>query len=382
MIRRYFLKQSTGVFVAMSPLGGAGCALLPRSGPMTAEMNTLETPDDLEGLVAQLTADVAAAAPSPESPRFPASHLSMQPIDPSRLGVDDLLEVTIWESQGAGLFNVAGGPAQLPAARVDPSGRVFVPFAGFQRAAGATISELRERIRMALEPLTLSPQVDVRLREPRSRLVAVQGAVAAPGIYPIERPTTRLGAMIAQAGGAADSPGRTEVALQRSGEVSRQLLADILRDPRLDIALRPGDQIVLSPIRERFIVLGASSTQAEIAFPTRPLTLLSALATARGLRDFDADPSGVFIFRYEDAAFATSLLAGPAPEGLPAGPGRPIVYRLDLSQPENFFVARSFQMRDGDAIFVTNAPLTEVRKFLQLFNSVVTPVNTVNNFAL
>jgi hypothetical protein len=31
---------------------------------------------------------------------------------------------------------------------------------------------------------------------------------------------------------------------------------------------------------------------------------------------------------------------------------------------------------------VTNAPLTELRKFLQLFNAVVTPVNTVDTFPL
>jgi hypothetical protein len=139
---------------------------------------------------------------------------------------------------------------------------------------------------------------------------------------------------------------------------------------------------VLTPIRERFIAFGASGAQAEFSFPTRPLSLLSALGAARGLRDFDADPTGVFVLRFEDPAVADALLPGPPPEAAPHGPGRPIVYRLDLSQPEGFFVAREFGMRDGDAIFVTNAPLTELRKFLQLFNAVVTPVNTVDTFPL
>jgi hypothetical protein len=31
-------------------------------------------------------------------------------------------------------------------------------------------------------------------------------------------------------------------------------------------------------------------------------------------------------------------------------------------------------MRDGDAIFVTNAPLTELRKFIQLFTATLTPI--------
>jgi polysaccharide export outer membrane protein len=364
--------------MAIALLVVAGCAALPRSGPMTAAMASAERPEDLEGLVTRLTPEVVEAVTAPPPAGFPETFRALTPIDPTRLGVDDVIDIMIWESDGAGLFGAAGGATAIESVTVDPAGRVFLPFAGFQPAAGSTVAALRERLREALEPLTLSPQVDIRLREGRSRTVAVQGAVARPGIYEIDRPTGRLGAMLAEAGGAVDLPERTEVSVQRGDTVGRQILADILADPALDIALRPGDQIILTPIRERFMALGASSVQAELPFPTRPLTLLSAIGAARGLRDFEADPTGVFLFRYEEQSIADALLPGPEPEGLPEGEGRPIVYRLDLSQPESFFVARAFQMRDGDALFVTNAPLTELRKFLQLFNSVVAPVNTID----
>jgi polysaccharide export outer membrane protein len=382
MQRRDFIGRLGACAALTAPLGAAGCAALPRSGPLTVDMRTAERPEDIEGLVAPLTATTAATVSAPPPPGFPAAFTQAAALDPTRIGVDDRLDITIWESEGAGVFNPGGGATMISSAVVDPSGRIFIPFAGMQPAAGATIAQLRERVRRALEPLTLSPQVDVRLSEARSRLVSVQGAVARPGVYPIERSTARLGAMLAQAGGARDLPERVEVAVTRAGVTGRQILADLLEDSSLDIALRPDDQIVLSSIRERFIALGASSTQAEITFPTRPLDLLSAIGAMRGLRDFDADPTGVFLFRYEDQAVADALLPGPEPEGVPQGPGRPIVYRLDLSQPESFFVARAFQMRDGDAIFVTNAPLTELRKFLQLFNSVVAPVNTVDNLSV
>lgn len=378
MHRRDFLVRSTQALSITAVSASFGCAALPRSGPLTADMRTAERPEDLEGLVTPLTAATAAVIESTPPPGFPPHFLSATPIDPTRIGIDDRLDIVIWESGGAGLFNAEGGVTPILSAVVDRNGRIFVPFAGPQPAAGATITELRTRIRNALEPYTLSPQVDVRLGEPRSRTVAVQGAVARSGVYPIERATARLGAMLAQAGGAVDQPERIEVVVHRRGETGRQILADVLEDPSLDIALRPGDQIILTPIRERFVVLGAASVQAELGFPTRPLDLLSAVGAARGLRDFDADPTGVFVFRYEDPNLADSLLPGPAPEGMPAGPGRPIVYRLDLSRPESFFVARQFKIRDGDAIFITNAPLTELRKFLQLFNAVVTPINTVD----
>jgi polysaccharide export outer membrane protein len=376
MRRRRFLQ---GGALALSTATLSGCAALPRSGPLTMDIRgDADDAGALEGLVAPLTAEAAEMATATPPPGFPPAFLSAGPIDPTRLGVDDLLDITIWESEGAGLLNTAGGATAIEGARVDSSGRIFVPFAGHQRAAGSMLSDLRERIRMALEPLTLSPQVDVRLRDPRSRLVTLQGAVARPGVYPIERATARVAEMLAAAGGASEPPERVEVAVERGGVIGRQILAEIFDEPALNIALRPGDLVVLSPIRERFLTLGASSIQAEIPFPSRPLTLLSALGAARGLRDFDADPSGVFLFRYEDPAIADALLPGPVPPGAPKGPGRPIVYRLDLSEPQGFFLARRFAMRDGDAIFVSNAPLTELRKFLQLFNSVVAPVQTVD----
>jgi polysaccharide export outer membrane protein len=153
-----------------------------------------------------------------------------------------------------------------------------------------------------------------------------------------------------------------------------EMLEDIYADPALDIALRPDDVVVLNPIRERFLAIGASSAQAEVPFPTRDLTLLSAIGAVAGLRDFDADPQGVFVLRFEDPAYAEQLLDAPPPPGLPQGDGRPVIYRANLTTPEGLFAARTFMMRDGDAIVASNAPLTELRKFLQIFTSVLTPV--------
>lgn len=333
---------------------------------------------DLEGLVVRLTPDAAKRAQTQTAVGFTEPLLERPPIDTSRIGVGDRLDITVWESQGAGLFNPEGGATTIMAATVDPQGKVFIPYADRQQAAGMTVSELRDRVRVALEPLTLSPQIDIRLSDPQSRLVAIQGAVAQPGVYPITQATVRLAAMIAQAGGATQPAERLEVALRRGGRIARETLSNVFDDPMLDVALRPRDEIVLTPIRERFIVLGATGVQAELTFPSRPLDLLSAIGAAQGLRDLDADPTGVFVFRFEKPAVANALLEGPPPPGFPDGGGRPIVYRLDLSEPDGFFIARRFVIQDGDAIFVTNAPLTELRKFLQLFNAFVTPVNTVN----
>ena len=367
------LSAPRALVLGIAVLALASCAALPRSGPLTADM-TAEDEADIEGLVAPLTAEAAALAANPERRNFPPAFFAASEVDPTRLGVDDVLDIAIWETDESGLFGGSEGAALLSGVAIDGEGRIFVPFVGQVRAAGLTPAALRERIRAALEPLTLSPQVDVRLREARSRTLTVQGAVARPGPYSIERAATRLTPMLALAGGATLPPEQAEVVLRRGDESGSVMLEDLYADPTLDIPVAPHDIVIMNAIRERFVVLGATRVQGEITFPTRDLNLLRALGAARGLIDFDADPSGVFVFRWESPQVADALLAGAQPPGLPPGPGRPIVYRLDMKQPGAFFIAQTFEMRDGDAIFVTNAPLTELRKFLQLFTSVLTPV--------
>lgn len=368
--------------VAMLALGLAACSALPRSGPLAIDIDPNLIEGELQGLVAPLSAQVAEMTAPPPAPGFPQAFLAAPALKTDLLGPDDVVEVTIWEGAEGGLFSAGqGGGVTLPPMRVDGTGSIFVPFAGSVKASGGDAGQLRRRIRQALAPLTLSPEVSVRVVEPFSRRVTLQGAVAAPGAFTIERGVARLTPMLAVAGGPTLPPDQISVVVRRDGRSGAENLARVYADPARDIALRPHDTILLEQKIRRFSVLGAASIQAELEFPGESLNLLGALGAARGLRDLDADPRAIFVFRWEDPALADALLPGPPPEGLPEGPGRPIVYRLNMTDPEALFVARSFQMRDGDAIFVSNAPLAELRKFLQLFTSVLTPVQQTSTLS-
>ena len=90
---------------------------------------------------------------------------------------------------------------------------------------------------------------------------------------------------------------------------------------------------------------------------------VSGFLAGRGCNILDSaqygDPdSGRFFMRVHFAA---------APDGTPGEHGQALTGAFAA-------VAEAFAMRDGDAIFVTNAPLTEFRKFVQLFTAVLTPV--------
>src|SRR5262249_6897332 len=111
----------------------------------------------------------------------------------------------------------------------------------------------------------------------------------------------------------------------------------------------------------------------EIPFEAQGITLAQALARAGGLLDSRADAQGVFIFRFE----AREALAWPREPVETTPEGRvPVIYRIDLNNPATFLVSQSFRISNHDVIYVSNAPLAELQKFLNLLGAVVGPAAT------
>ncbi|SDN85591.1 polysaccharide export outer membrane protein, partial [Methylobacterium phyllostachyos] len=104
------------------------------------------------------------------------------------------------------------------------------------------------------------------------------------------------------------------------------------------------------------------------------ITLAQALAKARGLSDFAADPAGTFIFRFEPASVVRRLSPGSKLLGTPLVP---VVYRIDMRDPNSLFVSQAFRMRNRDLVYVSNAPFTELSKVLSAFSGVTGPLSSV-----
>ena len=86
--------------------------------------------------------------------------------------------------------------------RVSGEGTISLPFIGVVRASGLTEEGLRAEIRRRLEAdYMYNPQVNLFVREYRSRQVAVIGAVGKPGLYSLASETDTLLDMISLAGG-------------------------------------------------------------------------------------------------------------------------------------------------------------------------------------
>jgi polysaccharide export outer membrane protein len=125
---------------------------------------------------------------------------------------------------------------------------------------------------------------------------------------------------------------------------------------------------------QTFSVFGATGKNTAVTFNSEKLSLAEALAKAGGLLDERADPSAVFLFRYEPVSVVRAL-GQPIATGAPPGMS-PVAYRLDLSDANSYLLARRFPVHDKDIVFVADAQSREVFKFFEALSLVVGPVET------
>lgn len=308
----------------------------------------------------------------------------------TRVGVGDTLEVTIWEAAPAALFGTAnldsgiGSMVQtshsntLPGILVGPSGTISIPFAGQVPAAGRSLREIEQEIVRRLQGRAHLPQVMVRIAHNATADVTVLGDVKNPQRVPLTPKGERLLDVIAEAGGTSQPLDRMTIEINRGGTVQRMAARDVVRDPRENIILRSDDVVTALYQPYSFTVMGATGRNDEVHFEGVGLTLAQALGRIGGLQDMRADPRGVFLFRWEKPALLGSMAQGVQPnaDGLV-----PVVYQANLKEPQTYFAAQHFRMRDGDIIYVSNSKAAELQRFLNILSSSILPVATARTIA-
>lgn len=85
--------------------------------------------------------------------------------------------------------------------RVGSEGNIDLPLVGSIHAAGIPESQLRDQLKTALEKYMYDPQVDLFVKEYKSRQVAVVGAVRVPGLVTLSGTGESILDVITQAGG-------------------------------------------------------------------------------------------------------------------------------------------------------------------------------------
>jgi polysaccharide biosynthesis/export protein len=298
----------------------------------------------------------------------------------SNIGAGDSLEIVIWEAPPATLFGAGmvdpRSPATarataLPEQVVDHDGLITVPFAGRIRAAGQTSQQVAAEIAARLKGKANQPEAMVRISRNASATATVVGEVVNSTRVPLTAAGERLLDALAAAGGVRQPIHKMTVQITRGKQYQSLPLDLVIRDPEQNVPLHPGDVVAALFQPASFVALGATGKNEEVPLETQGITLAQALGRAGGLLDTRADPQGVFVFRFEDAQ---ALVWPHPPSSITADGQVPVVYRINLRDPSALFVMQSFPISNKDVLYVSNAPASDLQKFLNLLFTVFYPV--------
>jgi polysaccharide export outer membrane protein len=392
------------VIPALLCLGIAGCTALPTSGPyakniidgattsLVTEPGKVVFDYALLDISRAVLDKVVAVGPGSFYRTFGTKRGAPSVI---RVGVGDVVQVSIFESSAGGLFIPAeagsrpGNFVTIPPQTVDRSGTISVPFAGQVPAAGRSLPEIQRDIETRLAKRAVEPQAIVSLVEQNASEVAVVGeVVSATNKFKIRPNGERILDMISKAGGLKYPGYELFVTLQRGKMKTTVYFPTLVNSPAENIFVSPGDVLYVYREQQKFVAVGALSSVGQtsgltglFAFEQERLSLNEAVAKAGGLLDSRANPGQVFLYRLEFRetleALKVDLRKFPRDQKL-----IPTIYRANFRDPSSFFFAQSFPMRHKDIVYVANADAVELTKFLDFLRTITSTVSGVAEDAL
>ena len=371
-----------------------GCSMISDSGPSRRIVESEATATlgatqgsildyalvDLNRVVLPLITD-----PGPGSllRTFGAGH---GPAPEIKVGIGDTLQVTLFEAQAGGLFipvdagSRPGNFVSLPNQTVDAKGYITVPYAGQIRVLDRGTPAIQQDIINRLKDRAIEPQAVVSVVSQTSTEVTLVGDINNPGKIAINAAGDRVLDEISRAGGIR-SPGYEEfVTLQRHGLKGTVYFINLVKDPRENVYVAPGDTLYVYQYQRAFMAFGATGASGQFKFLQENVTLSDAVGKAGGLLDSRAEPGQVFVYRIEQRS-TLEKMGVDVSRFAEDRETIPTIFRVNFRDPSGFFAARSFPMRDNDIIYVDNADQVEITKFLNMITTVTGSTSSVANDA-
>jgi polysaccharide biosynthesis/export protein len=348
------------------------CSILPGAGPSASDV-TAAKPTASSGTryaLVEVDPNVVARMESWTAVSMQGTFGQQRPAIGQAIGVGDSVQVVIWEAAAGGLFSPPAtdrvGPgarsATIPEQMVGADGAITVPYAGRVRVTGRTPQQVEQIIVASLQGKAIDPQVLVTVTRNVANTVTVIGEVTGGARVPLTTRGDRLLDVVATAGGTKAPAHETFVTLVRDGNSVRIPMQAILSNPAENVFVRPGDVINIAREPQTFTAAGATGANAVVSFEALGISLDQAIARAGGLNDNRADAAGVFIIRYERPEDYDQLgMMRPNPGSTDRVP---VIYRVNMRDPNGFFLARRFPVRNKDILYVSNAAGAEVQKVI------------------
>ena len=369
-----------------------GCGI-PSMAPTSIELLRRQD-SDWDVFRVKATPRVVQALAKYEEPGFPPSFQVANYTPNVSLKPGDTVGVTVYENSGQPLFGssvpplMTGTPGQaapqastLPLQIVESDGTITIPYVGRVRVAGRTPAQAASLIQSGLDKETVRPQVVVSLVNNAANTVSVGGEVNKAGLMPLTLRGERLLDTIAWAGGPKWPAIQVDVRLMRGGTVASVPLQQVMASPADNVVARPNDNITLVRNPRTYVVMGATQKVSSFTFEYERVTLAEALAQAGGGIDMISNLRGIYLFRMEPGPFARRVMTSdPAAVDetyvkdrsavLDRSPSTPVIYQVDLTQADGYFVAQQIRLRDKDVILVTTAEATQFLKIMQVVRSI------------
>jgi polysaccharide export outer membrane protein len=311
-----------------------------------------------------------------ESRKTLSSTLPEPTIDESRIGPDDLLEITVFEA-----------PELNRTLRVSANGEISLQLLGPVRAGGLTPQQLESVLQELLRRTYIKdPHVGVFVRELQSHPVSVVGAVKKPGVFQIRGTKTVL-ELLSMAEGLADDAGDTVLVMrgasfpgssgkgnaeqepqkgetvpletvdealasgparlpqqEREGEIVEVNLKSLLEsvDPAFNIPVHPGDIVKVTRAGIVYVVGEVKKPGGFVLKSNENISVLQALALAEGLTRTSSKSQARIIRtdqstdkRIEIPVDLGKILASKAPE--PLLQPKDIIFVPDSSAKSAFY---------------------------------------------
>ena len=211
-----------------------------------ASSSTLRRARTAGALLALTVAPVLLTAQSGEVPREPAAVPSMPPgaavapgTETFRIGIGDVLGISVWKEPDHSVDSLV----------VRPDGKISIPLLREVDAVGLTPLQLEDVLTEKFKEYINNPTVTVVVRDIRSQIIYLTGAVGRPGSLLMRAGMTAWQAL-SEGGGVAEYAKRKKIYIVREiGGVRTTIDFDYNAvmdgDAGKDLILKSGDTIVV-----------------------------------------------------------------------------------------------------------------------------------------
>ncbi len=278
---------------AASRLATLALAMVACLFPACTSRTSKPHPEDVGKLV--------LSAPPKDPPKFqplPAAErrsFANEAVEPYRIGRGDVLNIQGDQFKGFGETT----KGYIAGTKVKPDGQLYLPDLAPIEAAGKTVIEVQDAIREALKRFNKQPFVSVDVLTYASQKYFILGEVVEPSVAPVDGETSLIEAL-ARAGGFTKSADVEQAFVVRAQKILPVSLADIVRrgDMSQNLTLKDKDLIFVPSMKvRRVFVLGEVVEQGVYPLPEEGMTLVEAVALAKGMRAEFADVNQIRVFR-------------------------------------------------------------------------------------